>query len=262
MAKKPRNITEYKRWLQQEHQLGITTATERHYESVLDIVKSDFQQSEFWRSLEERLKHYQGEYLMETGELLLEPVDLPDLLKKPFESFLEKTFRKNVLNNRHFPDPPGNDWVLPERWYSRVDDTIRTRFIVRYLDGASFLMKRLCEHCATHGLRLNRRWEARQEGYYALHFYVYDNYEIPALYLETQELEIGVELQITTQVQQLISGLLHRLYEQQRNSKASDPTEWQWDYTSEEFSIGYLGHMLHYLEGTIVQIRNRDREGD
>jgi hypothetical protein len=30
-------------------------------------------------------------------------------------------------------------------------------------------------------------------------------------------------------------------------------------YKSDEFAINYLGHILHYLEGTIVEIRDKGR---
>ena len=36
--------------------------------------------------------------------------------------------------------------------------------------------------------------------------------------------------------------------------------KWQWDYKSDEFSANYLGHILHYVEGMIVEIREKQKK--
>ncbi len=35
-------------------------------------------------------------------------------------------------------------------------------------------------------------------------------------------------------------------------------TKWQWDYKGDEFATNYLGHILHYVEGMIMDVRERD----
>ena len=32
---------------------------------------------------------------------------------------------------------------------------------------------------------------------------------------------------------------------------------WQWDYTNDRFNTNYLGHIVHYVEGMIVQLRDK-----
>ena len=64
-----------------------------------------------------------------------------------------------------------------------------------------------------------------------------------------------MEIQITTQVQELILNLLHKYYERRRNK--IEPDNWQWDHASDEFATNYLGHILHYVEGMIVEVRER-----
>ena len=34
---------------------------------------------------------------------------------------------------------------------------------------------------------------------------------------------------------------------------------WQWNYKSDEFAANYLGHILHYVEGMIIEIRDKKR---
>jgi hypothetical protein len=67
---------------------------------------------------------------------------------------------------------------------------------------------------------------------------------------------ISFEIQITTQLQEVIRRLLHEYYEEKRTEKATDE-KWQWNYRSEEFSTNYLGHILHYVEGMIMDIREK-----
>ncbi len=32
---------------------------------------------------------------------------------------------------------------------------------------------------------------------------------------------------------------------------------WQWDYKCDEFLPNYLGHIIHYIEGMIMEVRDR-----
>ena len=67
-----------------------------------------------------------------------------------------------------------------------------------------------------------------------------------------------MELQITTQLQNSIRALVHKHYESRRD-QSTPSQDWKWDHTSNEFATNYLGHILHYLEGMIVDIRERQR---
>ena len=81
---------------------------------------------------------------------------------------------------------------------------------------------------------------------------------MPTLKWESTKTEISLEIQITTQLQEVIRKLLHSFYEERRSEKPQkNKRQWQWDYRSEEFGANYLGHILHYLEGMIVEIREK-----
>ena len=102
--------------------------------------------------------------------------------------------------------------------------------------------------------------EAREEGYYAAHLYVQREFEIPRIDWDTDKVDISIEIQVTTQLQDAIRKLLHKHYEERRKQVTDDDMKWQWDYKSDEFAANYLGHILHYVEGTIVEIREKQKE--
>ena len=74
---------------------------------------------------------------------------------------------------------------------------------------------------------------------------------------DTGEKSIGFEIQVTTQLQEVIRKMLHSYYVDRRASGTNEGKGWQWRFRDEEFSTNYLGHILHYLEGQIVEIREK-----
>jgi len=77
---------------------------------------------------------------------------------------------------------------------------------------------------------------------------------------DTIFIKISIELQITTQLQEVIRKLLHNYYEERRIRLKEEDLKWQWDYRSDEFATNYLGHILHYIEGMIMDIREKQEE--
>jgi hypothetical protein len=35
--------------------------------------------------------------------------------------------------------------------------------------------------------------------------------------------------------------------------------KWQWDYECNEFAPNYIGHVLHYIEGAVMQIIKKEQ---
>jgi hypothetical protein len=201
---------------------------------------------------------------LETGYPLFtqaEPILEIKLEKKPFNSFLRKTYRKNILNNDKWPNEPTGGWITPDNWYSRINDIVRTVVVVKYLDGVKFLVDKIASLANKYSLDFRVDFEAKEEGYYAAHSYVRQVFEIPTISWKTERTEIDVEIQVTTQLQEVIRALLHKYYEQKRCELRSEMLKWQWDYKCDEFSANYLGHILHYVEGMIVEIRERENKG-
>jgi len=258
--KRPTNIKQYKDWLQESHRIDITDRTINYYESVTKKIRSDFEKSNFWQSLTNKLQRINQEYVIQKKYHLFTASTNVDLLIKPFDSYLLKTFRKNVIDNSNWPEPPNGDWILPQNGFSKINDIVRTCFIVKYLDGVEFFIDKIQVLCNESDLEYSVDFEAKEEGYYAAHSYVVFPCEIPGEDWDTKNIEALIELQVTTQLQEVIRKLLHKYYEDRRKSFVKPETKWQWNYESNEFATNYLGHILHYIEGMIMDIRKKQEE--
>lgn len=258
---KPTCVEEYLKWMRKTHNVEISNRTRVYYDSVVNKLRSDFSSHAFWQQLLGRWVEIHQDYQVKTTYPLFLDLSPPSLVVKPYDSFIEKTFRKNILQNRDWPNPPKKGWVLPTNWFESTNDLIRTLVVVKYLDGVDFLVEHLKSESKKDGLNGNSYFEARDEGYYAAHFYLRLPFEIPQESWDTKTVNIDVEIQITTQLQEVIRKLLHEHYEKRRViSGKPDQKKWQWEYRGDDFSANYLGHILHYLEGTILEIRDKKQK--
>ena len=257
---KPENIKEYKDWLKAEHQVEITSRIQTYYERVTEKMLKDVENSAFWIELREHLSDVKGKYLLSTGYGLFVEKNIPQLKVKPFDSFLLKTFRRNVLENVNWPEEPEGGYLLPDNWFVRIKDIVRTVFVVKYLDGVAFLIESLKGETVLHGMPFDADYEAREEGYYAAHVYTKHTCEIPKENWDSKMIPVTIELQITTQLQEVIRKLLHKYYEERRKQTQEAEVKWQWEYRSDEFAANYLGHILHYVEGMIMDVREKQKE--
>jgi len=178
---KPRDAEEYRAWLKKEHGVEITTRTQTYYGSALNAAVEQIRSSHFWASLGQRLREFEDAYWLRTDYKLFAVPEAPLLQVKPFESAVSKSFRKNVLSNRNWPDPPQGGWILPENWLVRLNDLIRTLFVVKYADGVQYLVERITETANGTGDSCKSFYEARDEGYYAAHVYVLQPCEVPRI---------------------------------------------------------------------------------
>lgn len=258
----------YANWLKDTLSIEVNKQVENLYEIVATSIQTKFYESDFWQPFvaHQTLRAYDEEYrLRHSGYPLLldREYQPPRLVTKPFASLLAKTYRMNVLDNRRWPNPPkwfGQEgWFLPENWFIKVNDVLRTCFVVKYFDGVRFLADKLKQLGSDLHLRIEESMQARDEGYYAAHLYVYFDVEVVTRTLQTEIITAQVELQITTQLQEVIRQMSHLQYEERRMSSERDD-RWKWDHTSREFATNYLGHILHYLEGMILEIRDRPKE--
>ena len=260
MLEKPQNLDAYKKWLRDEQEISVTRQTQTYYDTVTTLIKRDFENSDFWVELAENLKKYHEKYLLDTEYGLLLYPDKPKLEIKPFRSFLLKTFRKNIIENQRYPEKPIGGWILPNNWFSRINDIVRTTVVVKYFDGVEFMTNEIRSHCEQYGMDFEDHLEAREDGYYAAHLYMKRRFEIPKIPWDTEKVDVSIEIQITTQLQEAIRRLLHKYYEEKRGRMREKDSMWQWDYKCDEFCASYLGHILHYVEGMIVDIREKQKE--
>lgn len=259
---KPESIEDYKLWinsLRSKDPIDFNIYS-NYYNSVMDSIEKQFLGSNFWYNFSNKFENFNSDYYSKSNYQLLTS-EKPKIFTKSFDSFLYKTFRKNVIFNDNWPNPPTkyNDWIFPENWFRLINDILRTTIVVKYLDGVEFILEKLKEETITQNLPFYFDYEAKEEGYYAVHTYTTMNFEIPDLSWTTKMTEIKVEIQITTQIKDVIRKLTHNFYEKSRNivDRTDNNKVWQWNYSDEKFTANYLGHILHYLEGMIMEIRNK-----
>ncbi len=232
------------------------------YQASVDRIKLDLESSRFWHDFVGNLREVGDAYLLKTTYPLFPSDPHPVLVTKPFESAIGKSYRKNVLENPNWPDSPRGGWILPGTWLEQLNDVIRTYVVVKYLDGVEYLADRLTTYASGVGAEARVDLEAREEGYYAAHLYVRREYEVPRPNWDTQRIRVDLEVQITTQLQEVIRRLTHGYYERRRSQSGVPVRKWQWDYESDEFVTNYLGHILHYVEGMIMDIRKREARSE
>ena len=205
------------------------------------------------------MQSYNDKYLLATSYPLFSgSISPPELQLKEFDSFLLKTFRNNVVRNSAWPDAPEGGWMIPPAWFSSANDIVRTYFVVKYLDGVEVLIQEMASLADETAIECHKYYVAGNDGYYAAHVHVRQAYEVPSVDFDTQRMDITVELQVTSQLQEVIRKLLHKHFENRRQRAGAPDVEWQWDYRSDEFATNYLGHILHYVEGMIMEVRDRD----
>jgi len=254
-------FADYKRWLLHARRIRVDERMENRYEVVCQSVERAFSQSDVWLSVTKGLRDLDDQYLIARKCSLMSNYDIK-IVTKPFNSFLEKTYRKNILLNTNFPDPPPGGWLLPDDWFSRINDIARTTVTVRYLDGVEYILSYIQGVARDIGATTTCDYEASLEGYYAVHLYLTKDIDIVDQWYSKLRRTFTLEIQITTQIKELVKSILHSFYEKARLASLSerDGKNWRWDYKSDEFVASNLGHLIHYVEGMIVQVRDRQSE--
>lgn len=261
---RPESRADYVRWLKEGFGVEVDNRLEERFEAVVNKVKRDFEASELWRQVCANLNDYDSGYRIgaQNYPLFLDGGKPPTLETKSFESFLLKTYRRNISENGLWPEPPKDGWVMPDDGFAALNDLVRTSFVVKYLDGVEFLAERLQQKSRDSGCRCTLEFEARMEGHYAAHLCIRDTFQIPDNRWDIEAVSMSVEIQIITQLQEVIRRLTHQYYEERREQPVKARSNWQWDYRSDEFTANYLGHILHYVEGMIMEVRTRQRDGE
>ncbi len=73
------------------------------------------------------------------------------------------------------------------------------------------------------------------------------------------DVNLQVEIQLTTQLQEILYKITHKNYEVLRDQRIEgDRSAWKWEVKTNRFRAGYLGHTLHLLEAIIMDLRDED----
>jgi ppGpp synthetase/RelA/SpoT-type nucleotidyltranferase len=250
---------QYSAWLVRKGFVTSLDVHRNHYEAATRAIVQKYKDSDFWQSILSGLRDVDAKYLIDHKYPLIAQFS-PDLTIKSWRAFFEKTYRKNMLNNANFPSPPTDGWIMPDNWYTKIRDTIRTTIIVKYLDGVPLLVEFLREKTVENKMEFEGSLEARVDGYYGAQCLCSAECEIPGLDWTIVKTNVSVEIQVTTTMKDVIKRLLHSYYEARRvESEPPSQIELSWNYKSDEFITTYLGHILHYVEGMILDVRDRKR---
>jgi ppGpp synthetase/RelA/SpoT-type nucleotidyltranferase len=256
-AEPPMPGLRYELWLATRHKITNLDSHRNHYETVSKELLVSFCQSAFWKEVIRELPNIDAEYAI-ANRFPLVTTYHPTIIPKPWSSFLDKSYRKNIAENPEFPNPPTGGWCLPPDWFSQIHDIIRTTIIVKYIDGVPLVLDKLQRIADVAGLKSDAQLEARETGYYGAHFNLKKECEISTMVWSKETRVVEFEIQITTQIKEVISRLLHTYYESQRLSgRKATLADISWNYQDDEFVATYLGHILHYVEGMIIDARNR-----
>lgn len=271
------SLEEYPDWLRDNYDIDLSGGrSEGWYDSIISGLRDQFTQSDFWTTLENRLSGWNDEYRAAKSDYpLLRTMSLPPVDTKRYSSVVGKSYRYNVLQNVRWPSPPiereedhypettieeEGDWYGPENWIHDFPDIVRTSLTVGYLDGVIFLADKLESLAIELGVGAEQRFQARPDGYHAVHVLVNQTFDVFSLEsMSIVPIQARVEIQVRTQIQETIADLLHSVYETWRLEE-SPPEGWQWDHGSVDFAVNYLGHTLQYLEGMIVVAREKMQE--
>lgn len=255
IAKKP-SLKTYDEWLCSK--VGrASRQLSTQYASSTAMLKEAILSSDMWISISDELSEANDAYRSEFKTPLIVPKP-PQLLIKPYSSLLNKSFRFNVLNNRNWPLPPDGGWMLPPAWISSLNDVFRTSLVVSYVDGIQFLSDRLSKIVIDSGGTVTFDLNSSMVGYYAGHLIVEIDAEMPNFEFELVPTKARIEIQITTHVKEAVKTILHPIYERARVAEQHNE-KWQWDFNSEEFIANNLGHIIHYVEGMIVRVREDNK---
>ena len=234
-------------------------ATKRHFDTLQVVLLNDIQKHPFFTQLSEALLAAEERYKARTSNPLLLEGNLAEfsLQTKSYASTIDKAYRHNVAWNGKWPKPPKAGWVLPTNWHSIFDDLLRGTIVCKYIDGpeaACEAMKSLADK-----LSIESEFASRQldEGYYAYHFYAKIPAEISDIAWKKHSVDLKVEVQVTTQLQEAARRLTHEAYAEQRSRLERDRDAWKWEHASDRFRAGYIAHTLHLIEGLIVELRDR-----
>ena len=256
-SQKPKDFLEYRPWFCNKFSFNYDKYC-NYYENAVKSLSGKCDESIFWKTLGKNISDIDAKYFKEKGVHLFSRDGMPKLCRKSLDSLFKKSFKKNILKNTNFPKEPDGGWINKDSWFEKIHDIVRTTFVVKYLDGVKVLtdeIKRVADEC---NVGFEYEYVAKNDGYYASHINIADTINLLQEDWSYKEIRFTIEIQITTELQETIKGLLHKNYEKNRIQPNED-YKWQWDYDSEQFKSNYLGHMAHYLEGMIVEIRDKQK---
>lgn len=188
---------------------------------------------------------------------------------KSWESFVDKLYRINIEENSQPGEPPHelttqeravkakttqhSEWVTVANAHTYVDDIVRTKFVVPFVDAVSDISDRLKGTANRLHLPNYRRYHAKDSGYHAHHVYVL----MPVPAADGTEVEVTFEIKVLTKLQDTLGELTHLLYELKRTNRLTPQKKRKlaWMFDDPDFIASYVGHTAHYVEASLVGLK-------
>ena len=262
-VEKPKTVEQFKKYILQKCKptVGFGTRFEQNYISNQQTLFNELKESGFWEALLKSLKELDVKYQKKHMNLDLIPyLNQIELKKKKVNSVINKTFRINILKN--FPvesEDSFKEFVLPENIFEKINDIIRTEIIVKYIDGIDLILQSINKLAEKYHYEINVEVKSKEVGYYAKHIYLSYNANIVDFEFNPKRIQWTFEIQIRTQLQDTIKSILHKDYEKDRIGSEIQPEscDWRWKFRTSKFVTNYIGHILHFFDGIIVQIKDK-----
>ncbi|MDP8264320.1 MAG: hypothetical protein P9M12_02420 [Candidatus Aceula lacicola] len=261
---RPDSLEQYKKYILQKYKptIGFGDEFEQKFLRNQAIVSHMIKDSVFWKELLKDLREIDVNYRMKNKNLDLIPyLEKIELNKKKPDSVVDKVCRISVLEN-DFPFESKEfieELILPENVFEKINDIVRTEIIVKYADGIDIVLESIKRLAKEHDHDFFVKIKGEDEGYFAKHIYL--SYETCILDFESNPKKIifSFEIQIRTQLQDTIKSILHKYYRSDRVSrtKKSESHDWKWEFRKPRFIPNYIGHILHFFDGVIVQIKDK-----
>jgi ppGpp synthetase/RelA/SpoT-type nucleotidyltranferase len=256
---KPETPQQFSEWSTEATCGRFSRYTPTWYATGQNNLFTQLQDSEFFAQFATLLENSTTEFRQRSRAQLLAVGTAPEVEwhKKSYESFLEKMFRKNCVENLNFPSPPLGGWVSLDSAFSAIDDIVRTTIFVAYADAPDFLAKQIEESAERFNLCVVHKDHVTEKGYYARHVYISLSVPIASLTAggEFTDQKVAVEVQIATQLQGALREITHFMYERERLNGAQ-ATDWKRDFRSGRFRAAYMAHSLRFIEAMILEVRD------
>lgn len=207
----------------------------------------------FWQKANAALEGWRKEYRREFGGDLNTGLNLPNFVGKSAarikEKIIQKVGRAEIVEEeikRIF------DQNVP---VPRLEDLVRVRLQVQFLDGVPFLAKKILDLANQYDANAKIEAKGSLNGYFAQHL----TFRLPVYFRfgggPQASCDITCEVQVATSLATHVWENSHGIYENTRiNLEKSE--DWQWSPRDPRFLSRQLGHMIHLADGLFCNLRD------
>jgi ppGpp synthetase/RelA/SpoT-type nucleotidyltranferase len=244
------------KWLLELGSLHVSTLEPSYWGLLETNVKrwsKEVSVGNLWTEIEEVIPAWRTEYHAMTNSALLAELVLPEFVPKSAKSIKEKLLRNYLMN----PDCLTASFTTSSPVLPLLNDLVRTRITCKYLDGVEFLANKIADLANSLGCHTLHERQGKISGYFAQHIIVVQ----PVIYQiagESVMAEISCEIQIASEMGTKMWEVSHSLYETVRRNGTADES-WQWNPADPRFISSQLGHMIHLVDGLLIQLRDASK---